>query len=601
MRVENSITRDDVRLFSKLVETKGFEYALNYFLLDVFEASEFSMEIDNVLLDEINRLNTLTFSEYNQRKFNVEIVYILGSDKLPYHYKLLLIYQIIIKTIENKNLEISVEGLLIDLFDNLFKYPLSKHQLLLDVLLRVFNERVLTEKDERKQELVLRCIVLTISRYDYIMENSIISRFLAILCVIVYHFVYLEVSVDYKYKLRIRSLLEKQYNNGLSGEAVSLQKLVSKNIDIIADVFPYQVKDLVVDSFDLGYKPDKHFYARSVSYTDSLISELRLSFQMLSMKLMFKLDDFVDLSETNQLKLKSDLEKFIGIFRVDDSNNPYFDKKIKDILSKVSALFGVTNNDFISLNNVFKEANLRLKSLNDTVQNAQNNSIVDNIANYYTDDELTSYELDVNNLDIFGATEDNQEPIIDLLNLSLGVNDIRDLPDNILAGFMDSQSLSIAVKVLFKKHLKHNKINKSNFNPTILSDMIRNGEIDKYNLFNLFKYDASTIQEYGEVLKEIEQERRSVNGLPNVFLSSKKIKFSFKSTIVKRYVLNKQEVDNLLSNKFRVSNGLYKIGTVYLPYEEAYEVVKKNYRRDVFTFRYAFEATEDCGFYIDFV
>lgn len=600
MRLENNITSHDVRLFIKLVESKGFEYALSNFLLDVFDYSEFSIEVNNVIWNEIERLKTLTFSEYNQRKLNYEIVNLCSSEKVPFNYKLLLIYQIITKTIENKNLEIAVEDLLADLLDNLFNYPLSKDQLQLNVLLRVFNERVMFEKDEIKQELVLKTFIRTLSRYDYIVENSIISKFLSIMSVFIYGFINFEESIDTKFKERFGKLLKKQYNNDLTGDSTSLQKLIAKNFDILADIFPYKVHDLVLDSFDLGYKPDKKVYARTVYFSDSLISDLRFAFQVLSSKYEFVLGDFVNLSETDQYRLKIALDRFVSSFRVDDLDIPYLDDKIKDVVSKVSALFGVFNNDFIPLNQVFEEANNRLSILNDTVPVVHINNTVENLDNFYKNDEKTSFEVSVNNLNIFGASESLEGSIKDLLHLNFGVNDTREISNNVLAGFMDSQSLSVALEILFKNHLKKIEVKTSDFNLEMILDLIVKYEIDKYNLLSYYDYKNHNILKLDENFKSLYHEKRNINGLPNVFISSSKFKFSFKSTIVNRHSLTDDDVTELLSNKFRVSNGLYKINNVYLPFEKAFDIVKKNFTRDVFIFRYVFEATEDSGFYFVF-
>lgn len=599
----DNISIKDKLLFKKLVETKGFEYALSNFLLQIFDWEKNMFEISSMLETEVNRISTLSVDEYNARDFAREIRYLSTSEKVPSLFKTRLMYQIISKTIDNNNLKNISEKIVIRILRSLFsifkEFPYDE----LAVLIMIYRDKVLYEQDLNKQNIMNKAFVTIMANRGNLDSREIIPRFLGIAIVLIFGFVYQDEIVDSQYRDNFKDLLYKNYKIDLTKQKESFVSIIKNNERLITESFPYNEGDLIIDSFNMSYTPEKLVVVKRNLADFISVSDLRFAQAFLSSKFEFKLEDFLKIDEEDKYHQKKYIEQFTSRFKIDTNENFVLKEKTKIILEKYTNLFKVPYKDnTIFLKEIFEEANRKLFKLKDIVLYENVNEKITSLLNYRETDVGESYEVLIDNLKIFGsqiALETNKE---DLLQVNFGINDKLELTDEVLAGLIMHEPLSLALEILFKKHLKKIEIADSDDVFSDIEKVIKDNNVDKYNESTILykRYNFEDQNQYKKTHKNLTQERRSIVGMPNVYINNNNFQFKIYSGFFKRTILTDDEVSQLLAEKYRISSGLFKIGEIYLNYEKAFSFIKESFRKDMCTFKYMINVKDNPGFYIIF-
>ncbi len=602
----NNISANDKHLFTRLVETRGFEYALSNFLLKVFDWSTEIFNINSLIWNEINKISTLTLSDYNSRDFNKEIILLVINETIPFSIKELLIYNIVVKTIDNENLTNVKKEKLTELFDNLINYPLTEDNVALKSLIRVFMNKIMYENDYDKQKDVMNSLVTALNKTNYFPKNSLQTSFMGIITVLMYTFIYEDHIVENVHKDNFKKLINVEFKNDLTSNKISFIKYISRNLTQITDGVPYDVSGMLIDRFQLDYIPDSRVVSKRIIFTDSFIANIRFVLTTLSSIYELKLENFIRLSIDNKPHQKYQLQNFVDNFNVLSNDSLEFSEKIEKIIDNICDFLNyekenITNRVWV-VKKVFHDANEKLKKLtnveNQSVLNDSNK--IEELINYQKNDQRTSFEVEVDNNSIYGAISNLEDETKYSFEISAGNNDSSDLTDEILAGFVDSQLLSRALEHFFYNNLDSIEIEDNEQQFDKLINLIKEYKIDKYNMMIPNKYSIEYETRYNQLLESIDKKNKNINGLPNVFINSENFKFRLERINVIREVLTKDELLVMLAEKFRVSGNLYLIRGAYWKFDEAYNLIKKHYRKDKFIFEFSIYKSDKPGFIISF-
>jgi hypothetical protein len=385
-----------------------------------------------------------------------------------------------------------------------------------------------------------------------------------------------------KYKKAIRSLLSKNISIGFNEDAISLNKVINKNLHEMMNIFFNTIN--IENNYDSEYEYVDYegFIARLSIFTSEFYSKI-YAFLVILRHTYFNPSGLYIFKNGNQVQQVIFLETFLNMFNIDE-NHIVMTHEAKDEFILFCELFDIDSNFALiegdNIRNVFEHVNLKAKEIRKLLNS--------NLVKSRNSDINKTIKIDFHNNKYFGTKQQMDDSILETITINFGINDTTDYTLEILESLLDSTFELEVVRTILKNNLFIRTIdpnlesleNLLNDIATMKLDTISNNKSLRY------RFQSCINDRFEESIKSLVLVQKD-SGFESVIIKTSEFGYWIDEVTLVRRKLSDEETDNYIKNNIMIQKDIFKIKNLYYSYQEAFNEVKSLYAKDeiVVTFR----------------
>lgn len=605
------IKQSEREIFHNLLRDKGFEYTFENFINILYPEKDITV-IREYLFNEFDKIQHYSLDEYMKCNFSSQIYQILFSQHISNEVKVTIIYNIFSRTVRNLNIKRILEQLLIDMISNLLNvYDFNDE--IINVSIRVFNlifknPMCFTDDIEASKQL-FKAVSINLSGFPISTCKTVKRRVLTNILVLSWGYVKIDSSINKTIQERIYNNLIGETNIEFTGKSVKIIDLIKKNVSEIIEGLNY------INFDELGIFKEAEYYsfrlieAKYVVFTRQMISSI-YSFLFVLSSERFVYDDIFSLNNMTDENKYYIVKHFIDQFDVENGSLQFKKEFLKDYNMFLSFL----NLDPISdkqigyfMEESFKHANsiardLKEKGYDKNITHVMGSNVP--LEKEFLCEAAIKYSYKtINSNNFLAGKNDLEGDEKALINYNFGINDGLNFNDNVLFSLLDSSFEHEVVKYVLFKHLERLELKTRGNSCLEFVSEIDNRQLNTISNNNFYNYrfdkaDNDEIELYKNLKLEVDNRRVGYE-----LVVYNKDNFSYRILPVKilRYKLSDDEIEEYINSKVKVAFDMYNIRGLYYSFEEAFDIIKRDFYRDEVQVRYIVECNEKPGIIVDFV
>lgn len=594
------ILETEKKIFHEIVFNKGFSFAFETFVNNMYSQNEDFNRIRQLLFEEFDTIEYSSVETYLKSNIMKQVKDVIYSKQIKSSLKITILYNMFSRTARNIALREYrnqfLKQMMTDLL-NVFDPKNDYIEVIVPTFRNIYKNLICFNENNDVAKILSEATLVSLHNYPMTISKNIQKLVLANILILSWGYTRMDQSIDQIHSSLVYNTLEKKVSIDFIDQKASLIDLMKRNIKELFSSFQ-DFDFLSSDLMDLEYYSNNYSVLKSTVFTEHMMIDLYISIMLINPRSR-NIEEFFKFKQLSIDKRVLVLNRVLEAFTFKNDELQIAETHITRTLELLKFLKWNKNIEAQGFVDYFNYVNSELIKLEKDGHQCNNTYTIGSDTKldkeFIEEDGIISSTKEIDSEKYFAGNNSLDGERNKLVVINFGINNITEMNNEVLIYLLDTTLENHIVNMIFEKHLESIKIGTSLEEYEKLKEIIENNQLNMTTNIESLKYDLNPYIEKDSI--GLGEDDKS-SGFHNVIINSNKFSYKILPLEIYRYKLSDSEIVEHLNEKVRVANNLYKIEDLYYTYDQAYEIVKRDYRKDEIHVFYVVNQSEKPGFYL---
>lgn len=594
------ILETEKKIFHEIVFNKGFAFAFETLINKLYSQSEDLNRIRQLLFEEFDTIEYSSVAIYLNSNIMKQVKDVIYSKQINSSLKITIMYNMFSRTARNIALREYrnqfLKHMMTDLL-NVFDPKNDYIDVIVPTFRHVYKNLICFNENIDVAKILSEATLLSLHNYPMTISKNIQKLVLANILILSWGYTRMDQSIDQVHSSLVYNTLEKKVSIDFIDQKASLIDLMKRNIKELFSSFQ-DFDFLSSDLMDLEYYSNNYSVLKSTVFTEHMMIDLYISIMLINPRSR-NIEEFFKFKQLSIDKRVLVLNRVLEAFTFKNDELQIAETHITRTLELLKFLKWNKNIEAQGFVDYFNYVNSELIKLEKDGHQCNNTYTIGSDTKldkeFIEEDGIISSTKEIDSEKYFAGNNSLDGERNKLVVINFGINNITEMNNEVLIYLLDTTLENHIVNMIFEKHLESIKIGTSLEEYEKLKEIIKNNQLNMTTNIESLKYDLNPYIEKDSI--GLGEDDKS-SGFHNVIINSNKFSYKILPLEIYRHKLSDSEIVEHLNEKVRVANNLYKIKDLYYTYDQAYEIVKRDYRKDEIHVFYVVNQSEKPGLYL---
>lgn len=594
------ILETEKKIFHEIVFNKGFAFAFETLINKLYSQSEDLNRIRQLLFEEFDTIEYSSVAIYLNSNIMKQVKDVIYSKQINSSLKITIIYNMFSRTARNIALREYrnqfLKQMMTDLL-NVFDPKNDYIDVIVPTFRHIYKNLICFNENIDVAKILSEATLLSLHNYPMTISKNIQKLVLANILILSWGYTRMDQSIDQVHSSLVYETLEKKVSIDFIDQKASLIDLMKRNIKELFSSFQ-DFDFLSSDLMDLEYYSNNYSVLKSTVFTEHMMIDLYISIMLINPRSR-NIEEFFKFKQLSIDKRVLVLNRVLEAFTFKNNELQIAETHITRTLELLKFLKWNKNIEAQGFVDYFNYVNSELIKLEKDGHQYNNTYTIGSDTKldkeFIEEDGIISSTKEIDSEKYFAGNNSLDGERNKLVVFNFGINNITEMNNEVLIYLLDTTLENHIVNMIFEKHLESIKIGASLEEYEKLKEIIENNQFNMTTNIESLKYDLNPYIEKDSI--GLGEDDKS-SGFHNVIINSNKFSYKILPLEMYRHKLSDSEIVDHLNEKVRVAINLYKIKDLYYTYDQAYEIVKRDYRKDEVHVFYVVNQNEKPGLYL---